>query len=68
MSTSTKRPSTITQTSGSYASGKYYRTWSNLANLRNEASFADCGVSGKLIGEKWDISKTRTIKIIKFWL
>ncbi len=52
MSTSTKRPSTITQTSGSYASGKYYRTWSNLANLRNEASFADCGVSGKLIGGK----------------
>lgn len=52
MSTSTKRPSTISQTTGSYASGKYYRTWSSLNNLKTEASFADCGVSGAWIGGK----------------
>lgn len=36
MSTSTKRPNTISQTTGSYASGKYYRSWSNLSNLKQK--------------------------------
>lgn len=55
MSTSTKRPNTINQTTGSYASGKYYRSWSNLSNLKTEASFADCGTGNSnstLIGGK----------------
>ena len=52
MATSTKRPNTISQTTGSYATGKYYRAWSSLNNLKTEASFADCGVSGAWIGGK----------------
>ncbi|WP_406533420.1 hypothetical protein [Methanobrevibacter sp.] len=55
MTTSTKRPTKISQTSGSYASGKYYRTWSNLSNLKYESNFADCGTGSSnstLIGGK----------------
>lgn len=52
MATSTKRPNTISQTTGSYASGKYYRSWYNLSNLKESDKWADCGKSGTLIGGK----------------
>lgn len=52
MATSTKRPNTISQTTGSYASGKYYRSWYNLSNLKVSDKWADCGKSGTLIGGK----------------
>lgn len=55
MSTSTKRPYTISQTTGSYASGKYYRSWTDLGNLKADESgtpWAECGKSGTWIGGK----------------
>jgi len=43
MTSVTKYANTITQTSGSYATGKSYRTWQNKDNLKGSGSAATCG-------------------------
>lgn len=63
---------TVTQTSGSYATGKSYRTWTSLNNLKTAGSVAQCGVStsdSTVIGGKngtWPRPATITLTNFSF--
>lgn len=48
VTTSWHYPSSFKDTSSSYASGKYYKSWNNLANIKKNEGVATCkNISGK---------------------
>lgn len=74
MASQKRYASNITQTTGKYSNEKYYRTWSNLNNLKNSGGVSYCGVRSNndnysMIGSKagtWNRPSTISLKDFKF--